>query len=494
MSSICQFIEELLYFSLRHLHLENDDVVFYRNYLMHELDVKEYHFDSIDELKIATMDNPDYFVTYLHDYLLNKNMNEIDIDKKITEIFGTLMPRPSEIRKEFEHELKKNPLLATTSFYDLSIKSNYVQKSKIMKNIVYQEKYDGHDLIVTINLSKPEKSNKDIAKLLTDSHEGDDYPLCPICLENEGCYGSNKTSCRNNLRLIPMILGGKRWYFQYSPYGYFNEHCIVLSENHEKMCVNKTNLHALLDFVDILPHYFIGSNSDLPIVGGSILNHEHFQGGRFDMPIMKAKEKQRFNIKKHPNVTLSLLEWPGSCFKYSSDKQIDLLEALDDLLIKWKQYQNPLININDSSHNTMTTLLRKVNEQYEAFVILRNNETSKQYPDGVFHVRPSLQHIKKEGIGLIEAGGLFILPPRLKRQLAIINNIKSFKDKEQILKNNKDLQDFTGMIDDILLGKFKDSKQYLFYACNEILKDISVFKFDDEKKTNLLAFLHQIID
>lgn len=483
-------INALISYSITHLGALEDDILFLSNYLMSVLEIKDYVYEEIDTSSCLL---PDKLVDKLTNRFLELGYDEKTASKKVCEVFGVLSPRPSEVRKNFFLLHEEDPKLATDYLFDLSIKNNYVQKTKIDQNIIIQKE---DSIIVTINLSKPEKSNADIAKALSEKKEDCSYPKCPICIENEGCYGSSKTEPRNNLRLIPLNLSGDTWYLQYSPYGYYNEHCIVILKDHVPMMVCKKYLKALFDFVDIFPHYFIGANSDLPIVGGSILTHEHFQGGSFTMPIMKSKSKEQLRHDKYPSIRFEILSWPSFVIKVSGKDKEEMLNAIDDMYNKYITYSDDSINLisetNGVRHNTMTAIVTKEEDLYCAYIIYRNNRTTNEYPGGLFHVRKQYQHIKNEGIGLIEAMGLFVFPARLKRQLKAVQDIVENPTKmEEIIKNSPDLEVFRGTIDDLLNKKFATLDDYLIDVGNKILEDISILKFDKDGsgKNKLLNIL-----
>lgn len=485
---ISKTIEELLYYCHTHLYLDENDFDFYRNYLMHDLKIKKPYFGQIDKKQISNMEVVDHLFDQLVSYLINDL--KYDMDDALHhafELLGHLTPRPSEVNKRFNELLKIDSKKATDYFYNLSVHSNYVQKTKIDKNIVIKSKIDNHELIVTINLSKPEKSNKDIVKMTQSKIKQESYPLCVICKENVGTY----TEYKNSLRIINLALNNQHWFMQYSPYGYFDQHLIVVSDKHIPMNVEKNNLLALLDYIDLFPHYFIGANADLPIVGGSILQHEHFQGGSHCLPILDAKTKIVLNNNFHKDIEVSILDWPTTAFCLKGTNKNSLIELANKFLTTWKNHDDEILKIVSKDHNTMTVIVDKIKDEYRMFIILRNNNCNLEFSDGIFHVRPSLMHIKKEGIGLIEAGGLFVLPPRLKRQLELVEFIACNPKKyEEILTANTDLIPFKQMIDEFLQNKYHSIDEYLIWACNEILKDIDVFKYDDEKHSHLYQFIN----
>lgn len=368
------------------------------------------------------------------DYARSKNLIEEGItyrdlfDSKIMDCF---IPRPSEVNNRFWSLYKISPKEATDYYYELANNSNYIRRDRIKKNISWQVNSEYGDIDITINLSKPEKDPKLIAK--AKLMKKTNYPQCLLCRENEGYYGHINHPARNNHRLIKLNLNDKIWFLQYSPYVYYNEHCIVLSKSHEPMKITKATFENLLAFVEVFPHYFLGSNADLPIVGGSILTHDHFQGGNYEFAMMKRGFKYKFTIKDYPNVDAGIVDWPLSVIRLLSTNKDDLIKLCSRILNLWRDFSdldNDIIAFtNDEPHNTITPIVRKINEKFEVNLVLRNNRTTSEYPDGIFHAHKEHHHIKKENIGLIEVMGLAVLPGRLFTEIPLI--------KESILKNTK---------------------------------------------------------
>ncbi len=410
-----------------------------------------------------------------------------------SKIVDCLMPRPSELDRMFKKEYKTGPLTATTFFHNLSKASNYIKTKRIEKDIhyLYEGKYAPLD--ITINMSKPEKDPKDIKKqsLFTDK-----YPMCPLCMENMGVYQSTQLAPRSNHRVISITLNHETdaWGFQYSPYAYFNEHVIILRKEHSPMYVNERTLAELVDFINKFPHYTIGSNAGLPIVGGSILGHHHFQGGRYDFPIEKARVLQKYKKRK---VEYEILDWPLSVIRVSSDNENALLDATSDLLCAWYEYENKDLNIirrTDEDHNTITPILKLNGAKYQFYIILRNNYSTKEKPYGLFHPREEYFHIKKENIGLIEVMGMAILPGRLINELDLI---------ESCLIEGKNPEDYPELVKHLpWIESLKqrnipaeDLKQTLKNEVGDIfekvLEDCDVFKYGT--KEDLYRFLEKLI-
>ena len=362
------------------------------------------------------------------DYAITHHVIDDTLDAKeilSADIMNCFVARPSVVNQTFNEKYALSPQAATDYFYALSQNNNYIQTERIKKNIHYQAKTNYGKLDITINLSKPEKDPEQI-KREREMKQAIRYPKCPLCVENEGYPGRVDHPARANHRVIHVPLNGEDWYFQYSPYVYYNEHSIVLSGEHRDMKINQAAFDRLLTFTEKFPHYFIGSNADLPVVGGSILTHDHYQAGRYEFAMMRAKEKYTFSMDAHQGVHASVLEWPLSVIQLQSTSKQEILDAADTVLNTWKQYSDPNAAIfaysGATPHNTITPIARKRGETYILDLVLRNNRTSTTYPLGIFHPHESVQHIKKENIGLIEVMGLAVLPARLKDELKEIES------------------------------------------------------------------------
>ncbi|MDO5702301.1 MAG: UDP-glucose--hexose-1-phosphate uridylyltransferase [Lachnospiraceae bacterium] len=354
-----------------------------------------------------------------------------------TKIMGCLTPRPGEVIRTFRALLKEDPEKATDYFYALSCDSDYIRRYRIVKDRKWIAPTKYGDLDITINLSKPEKDPKAIAAALSRRQES--YPKCLLCCENEGYAGRLDHPARQNLRLIPITLDGSDWFMQYSPYVYYNEHCIVLSKEHVPMKIERATFARLLDFLKILPHYTVGSNADLPIVGGSILTHEHFQGGRYTFAMARAELRDSLKFEGFPHVKAGVVNWPMSVIRLDSEDPESLVELADRILTAWRGYSDEEAGVyaySDSEgrlcaadtegavpHNTITPIARMRGGCFELDLVLRNNRTTAEYPLGIFHPHEELHHIKKENIGLIEVMGLAVLPARLLGEMETLKNV-----------------------------------------------------------------------
>ncbi len=352
-------------------------------------------------------------------------------DRIATRVMDLVMPRPSEVSATFAELYDEDGAEAATDwFYRMCCDARYVRTAAIAKNIGWTSPTQWDDLEITINLSKPEKDPKAIAAAGAAPATGDVYPACQLCMENEGYRGrgageaNGAHPARQNLRIVPITLGGEHWGLQYSPYAYFNEHCIAMSAEHRLMHVDRENMGRLLDFVDLFPHYFVGSNADLPIVGGSILSHDHFQGGRHVFPMMKAQVASTFSMDGFPHVECSVVRWPLSVLKLAARDREQLLDAAAHVLDVWRDWSDEAVGVvaesNSERHNTITPVACREGENYVLYLALRCNVTTDEHPLGVFHPHAEWHHIKKENIGLIEVMGLAILPPRLVDELGAV--------------------------------------------------------------------------
>ena len=352
-------------------------------------------------------------------------------DQFDTELMNCLMPRPSQVVREFYSLYEKDKQAATDYYYQLARSSNYIRVDRIEKDRMWTAPTPYGDLVITINLSKPEKDPKAIAAAKNAPQSG--YPKCALCRENEGYLGSANQAARGNHRLIPLELGGEPWFLQYSPYVYYNEHCIVLSHEHRPMKVSRQSISRLLEFVTFLPHYFVGSNADLPIVGGSILTHDHFQGGRYEFPMAKAPIREKVCFPGFEDVEAGIVHWPMSVIRLRGKEAQRLVDLADKILTAWREYSDESAEIlaytEGTPHNTITPIARRRGADYEMDSVPRNNRTTPEHPLGLFHPHAEYHHIKKENIGLIEVMGLAILPPRLLTETGLLE--QALKDPAQ---------------------------------------------------------------
>ena len=417
-----------------------------------------------------------------------------------TKIMGLLVARPSEIRAKFK-DLYENesPLAATDYFYKLSCDSNYIRRQRIKKDQKWTTETEFGTLDITINLSKPEKDPKAIAAAKNAKQTS--YPKCLLCIENEGYAGRVNHPARQNHRIIPVTINNSDWFFQYSPYVYYNEHCIVFNGKHTPMKIERATFGKLLDFVTQFPHYFVGSNADLPIVGGSILSHDHFQGGHYTFAMAKAPIEKTITFAGFEDVKAGIVKWPMSVIRISCADKDRLIELADKILIAWRGYTDASANIyaetDGEPHNTITPIARRRGEDYELDLVLRNNITTEEHPLGVYHPHAHLHHIKKENIGLIEVMGLAVLPARLKDEIAELEDAiltgKDLRSTETLASHADWAEDFLKKYDDVNKDNITNIiREEIGLVFNEVLKDAGVYKCDEEGRSAFVRFIESV--
>ena len=390
-----------------------------------------------------------------------------------------MTPIPSQVNDIFWNKMQESSEKATDWFYKLCVDNNYVKKEAIARNIVFDgTSSKGHGLEITINLSKPEKDPKAIAAAAHAT--GKKYPQCALCLENEGYIGGYGKNARSNLRIIRINVGGRPWGFQYSPYAYFNEHCIFLDEKHIPMVINQQTLINLVDIEKQFPKYFVGSNADLPIVGGSMLAHEHYQGGRHIFPMMKAKVKKAVKFNNYPDVEAGIVDWPMSDLRLSSDNSLALIDLGSQIIKFWDHYSDEKRHIKafdgETRHHTVTPIMHREGKKFILDLVLRDNNTSEQYSLGIFHPHEKLWHIKKENIGLIEVMGRAILPGRLKSELEEVKKYLLDQDN-QMAESHKEWADELKQNNQITAANVENVlHQGLVEVFEEVLQCAGVFK------------------
>ncbi|MBQ8197173.1 MAG: UDP-glucose--hexose-1-phosphate uridylyltransferase [Clostridia bacterium] len=501
--------EKLIRYAGKFLHMQKRDEIYFRNLLLREFKVDEPYEGDADLTFIDSLDVPDVLVAEIEKYATQKNLCEDGMQNLYsTYIMGLISPLPSKVNETFNTIKKEQGIEeACKYFYDLSIKNNYVQKTAIGRNLKWECQDGERFLEITVNLSKPEKDNKEIAKLLKAPKKAK-YPACFLCKENEGFQGTLTHPARENIRTISLTMGGEPWFVQYSPYAYYNEHMIAISEAHVPMHIAGDTIDKLLDFVDFFPNYMIGSNAALPIIGGSILNHEHFQGGEHLMPMHKAPLSGMYLgyfSRKYKKVKIGVVDWYNSVIRLQS-KNRKQIAALAKLIIEtWSNHTDEVCGIfaetDGVKHNSLAPVCRKIGNEYVFDMILRNNITSKEYPDGVFHAHPEYHNIKKEGIGLIEAMGLFILPGRLKTQLNMIAEIlcgvtaydeKELSDPKNYLYAHRDMIKELMQVE-LPKKDMESAMQVVTEKVNDICKNIlfntSVYKKDEQGYKGFTRFL-----
>ncbi len=479
-------IQSLINYGLRNELITEDDVIVVRNSLIEALALGDWDENANGE----DSDSIESILAPIIDYACEKGIisdttNSRDLFD--TRIMGLLTAMPREVIAEFKKRYANDPKEATDWYYEYSKNTNYVRAERIAKDLVWTYDCDYGTLDITINRSKPEKDPRDIAA--AKLQKASSYPKCQLCSENAGFAGHATHPARQNLRPIPITVNGEKWELQYSPYGYYNEHCIVFNSKHIPMKIDQSVFLKLFDIVDQFPHYFVGSNADLPIVGGSILSHEHFQGGRYTFAMEKACVEKEFEIKGYENVRAGIVKWPMSVIRVWSENRDELADCCNHVLETWRGYsdENACIfaETDGVPHNTITPIARKSGSIYTCDLVLRNNLTTEERPLGLYHPNPTLHHIKKENIGLIEVMGLAVLPARLATEIvaleeAILNG-KSLEDSAQtashaewargVVKNHPELsRDNARAILEEEIGKV---------FC-EVLMDAGVYKRNEE--------------
>ena len=428
-------IETLISYAILHGLVKEEDRILVTNAVLESIGCDSYtEFTKEEQAQIAKRAAEIVYPTELLDSLVewaaeNGTLSTDTLtfrDLLNSKIMGQVLPRTSVIRNDFWHKYQSNKEQATQFFYELNKQSNYIRTDRIAKNILWEHESSYGNLEITINLSKPEKDPRDIAA--QKDVIATNYPKCLLCKENEGYMGRVNHAGRQNLRTIKLDLANEEWFFQYSPYIYYNEHCIVFSSEHRPMKIDKACFEHVLGFVEQFPHYFLSSNADLPIVGGSILSHDHFQGGRHVFPMEKATIKERVSFKGFEDVEAGIVNWPMSVLRLRGDKE-RLIALADVILQSWINYSDESLGIYSHTegvrHNTVNPVARFKNGKYELDLALRNNRTDTEHPMGIFHPYEHLHNIKKENIGIIEVMGLAILPGRLKTEMASIKTLLS---------------------------------------------------------------------
>ena len=494
MKKIYDAVKQLITYATKNGLIEECDKICATNKILEILKL-----DEISDECAPENGDLESILAVLCDYAAEKNLIEANSvvyrDLFDTKIMGALTPMPSVVIKKFNELYKESPEKATDYYYNLSKSSDYIRQYRVKKDLKWETESIYGNIDITINLSKPEKDPKAIAaaKLLPQSG----YPKCLLCCENEGYAGRVNSPARQNHRIIPLDLGGDSWYIQYSPYVYYNEHCIAFSKEHTPMQINRGTFEKQLDFVEVLPHYFIGSNADLPIVGGSILSHNHMQGGRYTFAMEKANDEMLLSFDGFEDVKASIVSWPMSVIRISGENKKTLCDLAEKILVAWRAYTDKdgyiFAETDGEPHNTITPIARRRDGKYELDLVLRNNITTEEHPLGLYHPHAELHNIKKENIGLIEVMGLAVLPARLKEEISImadaIINGKAFDSIEEIKKHSewfgKFKADYTFTKDnteDIL--KSEIGKTFV-----KVLEDAGVYKCSADGRNAFLRFI-----
>ena len=436
---------------------------------------------------------------YAYENGITKENSIVYRDLFDTKIMSLLVPRPSEVISKFNELYKNDKKAATDYFYTLSCDSNYIRRYRIKKDLKWTTDTEYGTLDITINLSKPEKDPKAIAAAKLAKQSG--YPKCLLCKENEGYAGRVNHPARQNHRIIPVTINQSDWFFQYSPYVYYNEHCIVFNSQHTPMKIERATFGKLLDFVTQFPHYFVGSNADLPIVGGSILSHDHFQGGHYEFAMAKAPVEKEISFEGFSDVKAGIVKWPMSVIRLDCADKDRLIELADKILSAWRGYTDEAAFVfaetDGEPHNTITPIARKRGDLFELDLVLRNNITTEEHPLGVYHPHAKLHHIKKENIGLIEVMGLAVLPARLKDEMAALQkailNGKDLRSDEALEKHADWVEEFLPKYDTVTKDNIEEIiRKEIGLVFSEVLEDAGVYKCTEEGRKAFMRFVESV--
>lgn len=492
--NVNEAVKSLAFYGLKNELFSEEDTVFVINRILETVGLDEY--DDCEALEDAPLE--EILKTLLDDAVSRGIIEDGQTERDLldTKIMGTMVPFPRDIINKFWVKYMAGPKTATDWYYKFSQNTDYIRRYRIKKDMKWQTETDYGTLDITINLSKPEKDPKAIAAAKNAPQSG--YPKCQLCYENEGYAGRLNHPARQNHRIIPINIADSKWFFQYSPYVYYNEHCIAFNGEHIPMKVDRNTFRKMFDFIKIFPHYFIGSNADLPIVGGSILSHDHFQGGNYTFAMEKAPVEKKIKFAGYDDIEAGIVKWPMSVIRIWGTDSDRLIELADFILGKWRAYTDEKAFIfaetDGEPHNTITPIARIRDGMFELDLVLRNNITTEERPLGVYHPNPELHHIKKENIGLIEVMGLAVLPSRLKKELtelemAIITG-KDLRENELTAKHADWAEKFLKKYDEVNISNVDEIvKKETGLVFLEVLKDAGVYKRDNDGAEAFMRFI-----
>lgn len=489
-------IKKLVQYGLDHHLIEPEDTIYTINRYLEIFHLDEYEDPDISGEEIVLEDVLNNLLNEAYDRYLIKGNDVVTRDLFDTALMGVLTPRPSQVIRNFWKVYREDPKKATDLFYDFSQNTDYIRRYRVKKDMKWQVESPYGTIDITINLSKPEKDPKAIAAAKNAAQS--DYPKCQLCMENEGYAGRMNHPARQNHRIIPLEINGTKWGFQYSPYVYYNEHCIVFNGEHVPMKIDRAAFVKLFDFVKQFPHYFLGSNADLPIVGGSILTHDHFQGGRYEFAMERAKIEKSFVIPGFEDVKAGMVHWPLSVIRIQSKDEKRLIDLAYHILKKWRSYTDKEAYIfaqtDGEPHNTITPIARKRDDFYELDLTLRNNITTPECPMGLYHPHDQYHHIKKENIGLIEVMGLAVLPSRLKKEMELLAeclvNGNDISDYEELKKHEAWVCQFIEKYDEITKDNVIEIlKEEIGQVFVKVLEDAGVYKCTEEGREAFERFI-----
>ena len=492
-------IRQLIAYGKRTGLVSGEDEIYTTNRLLELFELDELEEPSKEQTEDELEDILGRMLDYAYEKGILKENGVVYRDLFDTKIMSMLMPRPSEVIKTFQTIYEEGPRKATDFYYKFSCDSDYIRRYRIKRDMKWVAPTEYGDLDITINLSKPEKDPKAIAAAKSAKQSG--YPKCLLCRENEGYAGRINHPARQNHRIIPVTIQGDTWGFQYSPYVYYNEHCIVFNGRHVPMKIDHDAFCKLFDFVKQFPHYFVGSNADLPIVGGSILSHDHFQGGHYEFAMAKAPVERSFKVKGFEDVQAGIVKWPMSVIRLSCENTERIIALADVILEKWRDYTDEeafiFAETDGEPHNTITPIARKRGENYELDLVLRNNITTEEHPLGVYHPHAKLHHIKKENIGLIEVMGLAVLPARLKEEMGALKEAMlagaDIRSDETLNKHADWVDEFKGKYDRIDALNIDDILQKeIGLVFMQVLEDAGVYKRTPEGQKAFDRFISKL--
>ena len=491
-------IRKLINYGLECGLIEKEDEIYTINRVLEILNLDEYN-EPAEECEYKDLEE---ILGEILSFAVETGLIEDDITSRDlfdTKVMSALVPRPSEVISDFNDLYEVSPEMATDYYYKLSRDTDYIRRYRIVKDMKWKTETEYGEIDITINLSKPEKDPKAIAA--ARNAKASSYPKCLLCIENEGYRGRINHPARQNHRIIPIEIDGQQWGFQYSPYVYYNEHCIVFNGSHTPMVIDGKAFKKLFDFVKLFPHYFIGSNADLPIVGGSILSHEHFQGGNYEFAMAKAPVEKEFTSKDYPDVKIGTIKWPMSVIRLSGKDSDRLVELGEKILTAWRAYTDEdafiFAETDGEKHNTITPIARMKGENYELDLVLRNNITTEEHPDGVYHPHKELHNIKKENIGLIEVMGLAVLPARLKTELKLVEealvNGTDLADNELTAKHKEWAESFKGNYTITAENAEKIVQDEVGKVFSKVLEHAGVYKRDEKGMAAFSKFVESVI-
>ena len=495
MNKVYAAIGALVDYAVTHGLAEDADRHYLVNALLEKLGLDDY--DPVGDVPFEGLDDIlDTLVDYAAEQGLLKSESITGRDLFDTALMGAVTPRPSDVIETFRSLYGESPEKATDWFYQFSQDTNYIRATRVAKDIRWSVPSEFGDIDISINLSKPEKDPRDIAAAKTAKQSA--YPKCQLCLENEGYAGRMDHPARQNHRIIPVTINESHWGFQYSPYVYYNEHCIVLNGEHVPMKIDRAAFRKLFDFVGQFPHYFLGSNADLPIVGGSILSHDHFQGGRYEFAMAKAPYESKFTVPGYEDVEAGIVHWPLSVIRLRCEDDERIIDLADHILNAWRGYTDEaaflFAETDGEPHNTITPIARKRDGKFELDLALRNNITTEECPLGVYHPHAEYHHIKKENIGLIEVMGLAILPARLKTEMALLAECltgdKRMEDYPELEQHAEWARDIAARRTDLNKDNVDDIlKEEIGHVFVHVLEDAGVYKCTDEGRAAFERFI-----